>query len=116
MERLFSYGTLQLEPVQLATFGRKLTGDADTLMGYVLSEVAIKDPVVVKTSGKTHHPILKYTGKPEDRVTGTVFELTPQELAQADEYEVDDYIRVLGQFQSGRAAFVYVCRLAEQTR
>lgn len=28
-ELLFSYGTLQLESVQLATFGRKLVGAAD---------------------------------------------------------------------------------------
>ena len=116
MERLFSYGTLQLEPVQLATFGRKLNGEVDTLMGYVLSEVEINDPDVVKTSGKTHHPILKYTGNNNDLVSGTVFELTEEELAQADGYEVEDYIRVLGQFQSGKAAFVYVCRLVEQNR
>jgi hypothetical protein len=31
---LFSYGTLQLEAVQLATFGRKLNGAADGLPGF----------------------------------------------------------------------------------
>ena len=31
---LFSYGTLQLEAVQLATFGRKLAGTADGLPGF----------------------------------------------------------------------------------
>jgi hypothetical protein len=30
---VFSYGTLQLEAVQLATFGRKLVGTADVLRG-----------------------------------------------------------------------------------
>lgn len=34
MEKLFSYGTLQLEQVQLDTFGRLLEGQADTLQGY----------------------------------------------------------------------------------
>ncbi len=34
LEHLFSYGTLQNEAVQLATFGRKLVGEPDTLLGY----------------------------------------------------------------------------------
>ena len=33
-ELLFSYGTLQLESVQLSTFGRALTGTADALPEY----------------------------------------------------------------------------------
>lgn len=32
-ERLFSYGTLQLEQVQLTTFGRKLDGQPDDMRG-----------------------------------------------------------------------------------
>ncbi|WP_330997053.1 hypothetical protein [Burkholderia stagnalis] len=36
-ERLFSYGTLQLEQVQLTTFGRKLDGQSDEMPGYALS-------------------------------------------------------------------------------
>ena len=32
-ELLFSYGTLQIEAVQLSTFGRKLVGTADELPG-----------------------------------------------------------------------------------
>jgi len=34
MPLLFSYGTLQDEPVQRATFGRKLEGSADGLSGF----------------------------------------------------------------------------------
>ena len=34
MPKLFSYGTLQQEDVQLATFGRRLTGVSDALVGY----------------------------------------------------------------------------------
>ena len=33
-ENLFSYGTLQSVAVQLATFGRRLAGKADRLIGY----------------------------------------------------------------------------------
>lgn len=37
--RLFSYGTLQQENVQRATFGRLLDGTPDALMGYVSAMV-----------------------------------------------------------------------------
>ena len=116
MEKLFSYGTLQQENVQIETFGRKLTGQKDTLIGYILSEVVIKDPAVIGVSGKAIHPILKYTGKPSDTVAGSVFELTPEELAQADDYEVDEYTRVKGEFRSGIQAWAYVCAVTEVSR
>ena len=35
-EFLFSYGTLQLEAVQMATFGRQLAGTRDALGGFEL--------------------------------------------------------------------------------
>lgn len=115
MERLFSYGTLQLEQVQLETFGRKLLGNQDSIIGYVISEVEIKDPEVIKTSGKKFHPILRYTGNVKDRVAGTIFEITPHELSQADDYEVEQYVRVEAQFLSGNKAWAYVCAETEQT-
>ena len=31
---LFSYGTLQLESVQLSSFGRRLEGEPDAMTGY----------------------------------------------------------------------------------
>jgi len=37
-----------------------------------------------------------------------VFEITPEELAQADLYEVDDYKRVKCRLKSGIDAWVYV--------
>lgn len=108
MPLLFSYGTLQQPNVQLATFGRELSGTSDSLVGYELSLVAIDDPEVVRTSGKTHHPIVKYTGNAAARVPGTVFEITPQELEYADRYEVSAYKRVAAPLSSGRTAWVYV--------
>jgi hypothetical protein len=108
MPKLFSYGTLQQEDVQLATFGRRLAGVADALVGYRPSMVAIDDPEVVRTSGKTHHPIVAYTGKSEDRVPGMVFEISDAELAQADAYEVAAYVRVKAPLASGLEAWVYV--------
>ena len=63
---LFSYGTLQQRDVQLATFGRELHGTPDHLVGFRQSMVRIEDPEVVKTSGKTHHPIVSRTDVAED--------------------------------------------------
>ncbi|WP_442583511.1 hypothetical protein ACSBOB_16760 [Mesorhizobium sp. ASY16-5R] len=40
-EKLFSYGTLRLADVQLATFGRLLEGREDTLPGFALSMIAM---------------------------------------------------------------------------
>ncbi|MCA8093436.1 gamma-glutamylcyclotransferase [Burkholderia anthina] len=107
-ENLFSYGTLQLEQVQLATFGRLLGGHADHMPGYSLAMLEIKDPEVVATSGKTHHPVVTYTGNPGDKVSGTVFAITPEELKHADDYEVDAYRRDLVVLASGASAWVYV--------
>ena len=108
MPHLFSYGTLQQDDVQRSTFGRLLSGHADVLPGYSQDLVAIDDPDVVATSGKTHHPILKHSGAPEDRVAGTVFEISDGELAQADRYEVAAYRRVAVTLDSGLSAWVYV--------
>lgn len=105
---LFSYGTLQQRDVQLATFGRELVGTPDQLVGFHQSMVRIEDPEVVRTSGKTHHPIVKFTGSPDDRVAGTAFEVSDEELANADRYEVSDYKRVAADLASGRSAWVYV--------
>ena len=116
MEKLFSYGTLQMEHVQTETFGRKLNGQKDALIGYTLSEVKIKDESVIKTSGTDIHPILKFTGNDSDVVEGTVFEITSSELNQADEYEVEEYMRVAGNFKSGNTAWAYVCAATELTR
>jgi gamma-glutamylcyclotransferase (GGCT)/AIG2-like uncharacterized protein YtfP len=105
---LFSDGTLQLEAVQLSTFGRTLRGRPDLLPQYKTTMLKITDPAVVKTSGKTHHPIVSFSGDTNDRVAGTVFAITREELLQADEYEVADYRRVQVTLASGTEAWVYV--------
>ena len=85
MEKLFSYGTLQFANVQRETFGRILKGVKDTLVGYVLSEVRIKDSSVIEKSGTNLHPILRATANRSDEVEGMIFEITHAELLQADE-------------------------------
>ena len=104
----FSYGTLQQENVQRPTFGRVLRGQRDELVGLEQSSIRIDDPQVVATSGKSDHAIVRFNGRSDSRVTGTVFEITDEELASADRYEVADYKRVAATLASGRQAWVYV--------
>lgn len=107
-ENLFSYGTLQQDKVQLDTFGRLLTGHPDTLLGYKLSWVEITDENVLASSGINQHPIINFTGDLNDAINGTVFKITVPELKDADEYEADDYKRILVKLESGEEAWVYI--------
>jgi len=107
MPNLFSYGTLQLEKVQLESFGRVLQGKEDVLSGYKIEQVEITDPVVLAKSEQKYHPIL-VEGQSSDTVCGTVFKISEEELAQADLYEVDDYKRIAVELFSRTKAFVYV--------
>jgi len=107
-ENLFSYGTLLKEEVQLATFGRKLEGKSDALIGYNLTMIRIEDQDFVATSGTADHRNLRFTGEPSDFVEGTVFAVTRKELEQADAYEPDGYSRVLARLRSGKSAWAYL--------
>ena len=107
-EKLFSYGTLQYETVQLANFGRKLEGRKDKLPGFVLSMLEITNRDVIATSGEAFHPIVTYTDNLSDAVDGMVFDVSLDELKRADAYEVSDYKRVAVKLDSGVAAWVYV--------
>jgi hypothetical protein len=106
---LFSYGTLRDIAVQMANFGRLLLGRPDSLPGYILLPITIHDPMVVALSGKSQHMIAKRTEAAEE-VSGMVFEITAQELAAADRYEVADYTRVEVTLKSGVRAWVYAAR------
>lgn len=107
-ENLFSYGTLRYEGVQMATFGRKLQGSEDSLLGYCMKKVRITDPDVIAKSGEETHSIIEFTGNPKDEIPGMVFQISSDELTHADEYEVADYKRVEVQLSSGLRAWVYV--------
>ena len=107
-EHLFAYGTLQTEAVQLATFGRRLEGKPDALVGYSLTMIQVQDQDFVATSGTAQHRNLQFTGSASDFVEGTVFTVTKQELEQADAYEPAEYKRVLVQLRSGTNAWLYL--------
>ena len=107
-ELLFSYGTLQLEAVQMATFGRPLTGTRDALPGFELVSLKIEDQRVIAISGKARHTMATFTGRASDVIAGTVFSVTPHEIQNADKYEVSAVKRVAVVLQSGVRAWVYV--------
>ena len=108
IEQLFSYGTLQTESVQLSTFGRRLSGSRDALVGYCLRMIKIEDQDFVVTSGAEYHRTLAFTGSASDLVEGTVFSVTQQELEQADAYEPDGYERIRVKLRSGTEAWMYL--------
>ncbi|GAB1823997.1 gamma-glutamylcyclotransferase family protein [Herbidospora sp. RD11066] len=90
---LFSYGTLQLERVQLAQFGRRLQGRPDALPNHRM--ITIKAFPYVQRS-------------PGEEVLGMVYQLTAGELAQADAYEGVEYTRRFVTLKSGIDAWVYL--------
>ena len=108
MEQLFTYGTLQLEEVQLATFGRRLEGELDVLIGYRLVKITIEDEDFVAKSGTAEHRNLQFTGNASDFVDGAVFSVTMDELEKSDAYEPEGYERVLLQLKSGINAWIYL--------
>ncbi|WP_082504926.1 gamma-glutamylcyclotransferase family protein [Chryseobacterium sp. Leaf405] len=108
MPKLFSYGTLQMEQVQMETFGRILEGEKEFLTGFKLEMLKITDAEVLTKSNQKYHPILVFSGNITDEVEGILFEVTDEEILQADEYEVDDYKRIETVFKSGKSGFIYV--------
>jgi gamma-glutamylcyclotransferase (GGCT)/AIG2-like uncharacterized protein YtfP len=106
---LFSYGTLQNKNVQVANFGRELTGREDALPGYVRRLMATMDPEIAALTGESHYANVEPSSNPEDAVSGTVFEITEQELAATDRYEEDaEYRRISVTLRSGAQAWVYL--------
>ena len=108
LERLFTYGTLQLPEVQRHTFGRLIPGENDVLRGYRLEWTPVDDDRFAQLSGLGSHPVLRRTDDVRDRVFGRVLALTPEELDAADEYEVSLNRRVSVPLVSGIQAWVYV--------
>jgi gamma-glutamylcyclotransferase (GGCT)/AIG2-like uncharacterized protein YtfP len=93
----------------LSTFCRLLRGLKDELPGFELSSARIEDPQVVAANGQTHYANVRFNGRNDSRVSGTVFEITDAELAAADRYEqLAAYKRIVAKLASGTQAWVYV--------
>jgi gamma-glutamylcyclotransferase (GGCT)/AIG2-like uncharacterized protein YtfP len=108
MENLFSYGTLQMERVQLELFRRTLKMEPDALVGYKKEKIKIKVESVVNLNGEEEHVIISYTGNDTDIIEGAVLSVTQDELEHADDYETHDYKRINVLLRSGKPAWVYV--------
>lgn len=105
---LFSYGTLQLEQVQIETYGRKLNGSKDILEFYRIEQLEITDKDVLSKSEQKFHPIAVKTLIKSDYIEGVIFEISESELIETDKYEVSDYKRVLETFKSGKQAWIFI--------
>lgn len=105
-EYLFSYGTLQKAEVQLQLFGRLLDGEKDSLTGYKTSEVKIRDDDFLSRGEQSTQ--LTIVASDGDKIDGTVFEVSAEELAHADKYEPAEYSRVEVTLASGKRAWVYL--------
>jgi len=96
MEKLFTYGTLQIPEVQQRVFHRVVSGTADTLDGWFKTDITLHDgtfPIIVEQA--------------DSHVDGQVIEVTPEELVLIDRYETEAYRRVRVTLQSGDEAWVY---------
>ncbi len=98
MEYLFTYGTLQDLQVQEYIFGRILNGKPDFLFGYKRFENAVYG----------RYPLVLHTKNGEDKVAGTVYEVSLVDLKKADIYETSAYKRKKFQLESGVTAWVYI--------
>ncbi|MFF4325237.1 GDSL-type esterase/lipase family protein [Streptomyces sp. NPDC048387] len=103
---LFSFGTLMDERVQTALFGQPVPSSPAALSGYTTRPLKITDPEVIAASGLDVHLTLEC--RLGSVVEGAVLRLSDEELAAADAYEVDDYVRRRVLLSSGEAAWAYL--------
>ncbi len=112
MPLIFSYGSLQEEPVQLSIYGRVLRGESDELIDCVRTLIEVPKSHKSAATGLTHYATVTFVPGYGNRVPGTVLELTDAELFATDGYERDsEYERVLAVLASGRSVWVYVSAL-----
>ncbi|MDQ3683464.1 MAG: gamma-glutamylcyclotransferase [Bacteroidota bacterium] len=90
-EIIFSYGTLQKDKVQLKLFGRLLNGTKDTLKGFKLSSIEIKDESFLSRGELKFQLIAMPSTDKNDFIEGTVLEISEDELFLADKYEPEAY-------------------------
>lgn len=79
----FFCGPLQDKALQLANSGRELQGHQEAMLGHQQGWVQITDPEVLAASGKIRHPIPRPGTANSAPLAGTVFRISPEELAAA---------------------------------
>ena len=109
MPLIFSYGSLQEEPVQVSIYGRVLRGEPDELVDCVRTLIDVPKWHKAAATGLTHYATVTFVPGSGSRVPGTLLELTDAELVVTDGYEHDsEYERVTAALASGRSVWVYV--------
>lgn len=97
---VFTYGTLQDEEIQLGVFSRLLSGTQDTLSKYKIATQKVAN----------QYPTLEHTKNEQDKITGKIYTLSPEELKKADAYEGAAYERIEITLVSGKKAWVYTAK------
>ncbi|NNK10241.1 MAG: DUF4286 family protein [Flavobacteriaceae bacterium] len=98
---LFSYGTLLDEEIQKMVFSRVLKGDKDHLRAHSVSGE--------KVGGL--YPTIQQSEDADDRVDGSVFVISQEELHLVDSYEGEAYKRKEVILESGTKAWVYLGKM-----
>ena len=106
-EHLFSYGTIQNDKTQLILFGRLLEGTRDSLPGYKLASVEIRDPAFLGRGEEKFQRTIVKSGEEAECINGTVFKISEDELSKTDQYEPLEYKRTRVTLQSGKEAWIY---------
>ncbi len=96
MTLLFVYGTLKEKKVQQEVLGRIAESFSDTLSGYTLVTIKIKD--------KTYPQAVP---QKNSKIKGLVLSIAPEELKKLDQYETKAYQRKKVILESGKEAWVY---------
>lgn len=105
-EYLFSYGTLREDRVQLELFGRLLHGSKDILKGYTTSSIEITDASFLSRGEEKQQ--LTAVNADNAAIQGMVFEISEEELVQADTYEPQGYARFKVELESRKQAWLYL--------
>jgi hypothetical protein len=117
MAYLFSSDTLLDPAVQLSTFGRLLKGEPDELFCFEQDSLTREDPTSSATTGHARYAVVRFTGRSDTLVQGTVFEVSDADLAAADRDQPIEYGRIIVTLGSGKEAWVYAdVRSAEPRR
>ena len=110
IELLFSYGTLQKEKTQIKLFGRILKGETDTLQGYKVAAIEIRDKLFLSRGERKDQLTAVLSKNKNDLINGTALELTEEELLTADNYEPNSYKRIKVKLASGKEAWIYIAK------
>ncbi|RYY26629.1 MAG: gamma-glutamylcyclotransferase [Sphingomonadales bacterium] len=105
---LFACGTLTLEKVHLAMFGRVLDYTDDTLPGYVTRTVVLEDKQILSTTGSATHLSMVASDAPGAAVAGRAMQLSDVEMVRMDPYQSAHHRRASVTLASGRTAWAYV--------